>query len=360
MRPTESNPAAPFGLSLSALVALVMAVLLVVAITVPFGLGWEVFYLAFVGATALMVRKAPAAPGSLLRLRTPRRALVGLIALIAAVMTLATQSGPAPYAIIPGSLVALGLLDVALGRATRRVAAAADSAVDEREEQIRNRVHRESFWILALVLGGVLLTNCASFATRRWIWDAFHGGLPLALAQLVFFLPAMTLAWHEPDIVAPESAGRRRSWRTTAAAAMMGVALVVPLLLSATIVLVPVRAKATSSADPSSKPGEHCVIIQARTTVGWGMGAVIPLDGLACADGTRAYESYGFNQSDCHLVTTDFAVATTTRCSRETGPDGTMRFTYAVRVESGLVPFLSRDVTVRTAVDRSGVVRELP
>jgi hypothetical protein len=296
----------------------------------------------------------------LLRRRTIRRLLVVPIALIAAIMALSTEVGPVPEAITPWCLVALVLLDLALGRATGRVAAAADSAVDEREEQLRNRVHRHSYFMFGLLLGGgILVASCASFATRHWIWDAFHGGLPFALAQVMFFLPAMTLAWQEPDSTVPDPPARPVSRRGAAATAMVGVAVLVPLVLSASIALAPVRLVSTSSVTPSSKPGEQCVTVHSRLTVGWAIGAVIPVDGLACADGTRAYEEYGFNKSDCHPSTTDGAIVTTLRCSRVNGSDGAMSFTYSARVESALVPFIRREVTVRTVVDRNGLLKEL-
>src|SRR5258708_22212917 len=331
MRPTEVRDAgrpAPLGLSRSALLASVMTVLLLATSIAPFGPGWEVFYLAFVVATAVMVRTAPVAPGSLLRRRARRRLLVVLIALIAASLALATEVGPAPERITPWCLVALVLLDLALGRATGRVAAAPDSAVDEREEQLRNRVHRQSYYMIGLLLGGgVLVASCASFTTRRWIWDAMHGGLPFAVAQVMFFLPAMTLAWQEPDGTVPDAAAPPVSRRCAAAPPVLGVASLVPLVLSVSIALAPVRVMATSSAAPSSKPGEHCVAVHSRVTVGWAIRAVIPLDGLACAGGTRAYQAYCFHRGDAHPGTADCALATTLRCSRLNRPDGTLSFT---------------------------------
>ena len=117
----------------------------------------------------------------------------------------------------PVLLLLLVLLDIALGRATQRLATAADRTVDERQEALRNRAHRLAYWTFAGLVGGTLaIAQVASPLTRSWVAGALtSGGAGVAFGELLFVLPGMVLAWLEPDHLAPESAapglsGRRR------------------------------------------------------------------------------------------------------------------------------------------------------
>ena len=136
----------PFGLSRASLVTAAVVVLLGAKVILPFG-GWETFYVPFAFATVLVVRSVPAAPGSLLRRQATRRALVTVLGVACLGLVLATPIGPAPTGVIPWLMLVVVLVNVALGQATRRIAAAPDDAVDEREEQVRNRVHRDAYWL---------------------------------------------------------------------------------------------------------------------------------------------------------------------------------------------------------------------
>ncbi|MHB8508572.1 MAG: hypothetical protein ACYDGR_07980 [Candidatus Dormibacteria bacterium] len=335
-----------------------MAVVLIPLLILPGAVSWEVLYLPLVLATMLVVRSVPAEPGAILRRRTARRLLVGLITLTSVALVTVAQGG-AGQSSTGWLLIVLVLLDVALGRGTRRLAAATDEAVDEREEELRNRSHRISYGILALVLGGALLTSsCGSFATRRWIWDALHGGAPIAIAQLAFFLPAMTLAWLEPDAVDSEPRRGRGSRRELLAPVMLVATLLVPFVLAATIFVLPVHTTTSTDSSPAQSGGRRCVEIEARSSIGIGMGAVLPMHGVACGDGTAAREEWGFNQSDCNPHMTDSVTVITRECTRHTTADGTMHFTYAVTVQSIMLPLFKRDLSLRIAIDRDGRVVE--
>jgi hypothetical protein len=253
--------------------------------------------------------------------------------------------------------VVLVLLDVALGRATQRRATAPDHAVDEREEGVRNRAHRLAYLIVAAGLAGLLLVgSTASAATRAWLAGALGSGGFLVLFQALLVLPAMTLAWIEPDrIEREEGAAPDRDARAPLALAMLGVTIVVPFVLSLAPLLLPVRT--TSSVTP--RPG-RCVELAADATVGMEIEAHVPIHAVACWDGTGAHQAWGLNPSDCGPRLGVLTDATTTQCTRTTGPDGTLRFTYAASVRPVLLPVVHRDVTMRVILDRNGRLERFP
>ncbi|HEY8741248.1 MAG TPA: hypothetical protein VIN56_11710, partial [Candidatus Dormibacteraeota bacterium] len=95
---------------------------------------WLLVYLAFVLATIMVLRSVPQEPGAILGGRTARRTMVVIIVIACAGILL-----PASATWVFLLFVALVLLNVALGRATRHIAAAPEDRVDEREEALRNR-----------------------------------------------------------------------------------------------------------------------------------------------------------------------------------------------------------------------------
>ncbi len=92
--------------------------------------------------------------------------------------------------------------------------------------------------------------------------------------------------------------------------------------------------------------------------MGIGIEANVPLHAVACWNGRNAYEAWGLN--DSHVAFAVLAIDATRLCTRTTGPDGTLRFTYHTTLRPALLPFLSRDVRVGLVLDRNGNVVHFP
>jgi len=321
-------------------------------------------YLMLVLATIIVVRSVPVEPGAWLGLRVVRRGLVVLISLITLdLLTFGSSYNPSQFPL----LFVLALADFALGRATRRIASAEARDLDERQESLRNRAHRTAYGLLAASVGLVLVVaDVASPASHRWLADAIHGGPAISFLQLLFFLPAMVIAWIEPDRISDEDAPRlRRSARARLAYAMVASCVVVPILLSVALIVVPIRTSAFTQAQPTFAGGpnnsrsDQCLYFDARKEVGWGFAA-IPISAVGCWNGTRAYEQWGMNSSDCLPRMTEMAVASTVACRRTTAADGTLTFTYHTRVSAVLLPFISRDVVMMLSLTKDGRVVQFP
>src|ERR1700687_2789735 len=196
------------------LITIERVVAALVVILIGFGLlTWlQVFdaaflYLVFVLATAVVVRSVEVEPGAWLGLRAVRRGLVLVIALITLdfLAIRAIDFNQVGIAL----LFLLILADVALGRATRRIASADEDRIDERQEALRNHAHRIAYAILAISVGLVLLTaEVATPGLRRWLAESLGGGGVVSFIHLLFFSPAMVIAWLEPDRIADEGGSR--------------------------------------------------------------------------------------------------------------------------------------------------------
>jgi hypothetical protein len=340
--------------------------------------GWLIgAYFALVLVTALVVRGVRQEPGSWLGRRTVRRGVVVLLAAICiALVASPAPSSPSDSSGIFVLFLILIVLNVALGRATQRIATAPDTYVDERQEAQRNRAHRISYVILAAVVGGTaLVADTASSQTRSWLQSSLGGGGWIALLELLFVLPAMVMAFLDEGAVSADEvdAARVRSagGRGHLAAALLALTLAAPLVLSFAVLVTPLRTSSytvipndatASPATPASAGGTNtsCREFYAQSIVGEGVTAVINLHAQACWDGTKAYESFGMNASDCLPGSTVLAIVTTSLCERTTTPDGTLRFTYRSQVSSVLLPFLHRDVTLRLVIDSNGRVEQFP
>lgn len=346
----------------------VILLLLVVPI-VAFGLSglggtWgAIGYLAFAVITTWTLRSVRREPGSWLGRRAVRRGVVvGLLAVCAALVAV----GALPGSLASGSflflLLLLVLLNVALGQATLRMATAPATAVDERQEALRNRAHTIAYALLAVVVGGSLaIGQLAGPVTRSWVTSALtSGGAAVALLELLFVLPGMVVAWLEPDHVPAEAGTSGVDGRGRLALAMLAVTIVWPVVLSLGVVVLPVRTTSWESPAVFANGADRCRELMASAEVGMGVGARIPVHGAACWDGQRAHQSWGFNASDCLIGSGLMVTSTLAECTRTTDAEGTLRFTYGTTVRPSLLPFLSRDVTVRVVVDRDGRVVRLP
>jgi len=327
-------------------------------------------YLVLVLVTIVVVRSVPVEPGAWLGLRIVRRGLVVVISLITLdLLTFGASFNPTEFPLI----FVLALADFALGRATRRIASAAIIDLDERQESLRNQAHRIAYAVLAVSVGLVLLvTDVATPDSHRWLVDAIHGGPALSFLQLLFFLPAMVIAWIEPDRISDDDAPRlRQSSRARLAYAMVAVCIILPIVFSITLIASPIRTSAFTVADPIDGRGvngvgikscgnNHGLYFGARKDVGWGGVSSVPLTAVACWNGSRAYPLWGMFSSDCHPGTTEWAFASTLTCRQATGSDGTLTFTYRTRLRAVLLPFISRDVVMTVTLTKDGKVVQFP
>jgi hypothetical protein len=331
-------------------------------------------YLVLVVVTVVLVRGVRAEPGSWLSRRAVRRGLVGLMgAVCVALLAMPVPASPSgadaasawsgPFVLF----VLLIVLNIALGRATQRVATAVDDRVDERQETLRNRAHRVAYVILAGCVAVGLVCDIASTASRAWLTGALSAGGLIVLAELLFVLPAMVLAFIEPARIPRDAQdSTTHSTRSRVAAWLLALTLGLPLVMSGAVVFLPEQTSASSGSPSSVDTGgsstsvPSCREFYGSTTVGVLVTAKVPLHALACWDGHRATESFGMNDSDCVAFNSLLAVGRTTVCQRVTSPDGTLSFTWRTEVTPLLLPFIHRDLTIRVVIDRNGRVEQFP
>jgi len=293
--------------------------------------------------------------------RAVRRGLVSAIA-IGCAMLILSPYGPDDVGGAPFLLLVLALGFVLLGRATQRVASAPDAQVDERQEALRNRAHRLAYGIFAVLVGGtVLVSYVATPESRAWLTSPLHSGLAITFFLLLFFLPAMVLAWLEPDRLAGEDIPSLSATPLArVATAMVAIALLTPIVLSLTLLLGPIRTTTRVVPQPTQDPALHCTYFEARAQVGLGFGAALPLIAVACWDGKKAAEEWGLNASDCTPRMTEMTSVEELECARTTDADGTLHFVYKARVRSALLPFITRDAVMVLVLTRDGRVVRFP
>ncbi len=327
-------------------------------------------YLVLVVVTAVLVRGVRAEPGSWLSGRTVRRVLVGLMGAVCVALlltpnptSLSDSAWSGPFVLF----VLLIVLNIALGRATQRLATAVDDRVDERQGALRNRAHRIAYAILAGSLAVGLVCDIASTPSRAWLSSAMSAGGLIVLAELLFVLPAMVLAFIEPARIRRDAFdSSRHSTRSRVAAGLLALTLALPVVMSVAVLFLPGQISASSGPPSAVDTGGSstavlsCREFYASRTVGVLVTAKVPLHALACWDGHRATESFGMNDSDCLAFNSLLAVIRTTSCQRVTTADGTLSFTYRTQVTPLLLPFIHRDVTLRVVMDRNGRVEQFP
>jgi hypothetical protein len=157
----------------------------------------------------------------------------------------------------------------------------------------------------------------------------------------------------------------RNNTRARFAYGMVTVAVVLPVLLSLSLAVAPIRTSSFTKpepavASPNGASTDRCTYFYARKQVGIGFGATIPLTAVACWNGTTAFEEWGLNSSDCHPNRTAFVTDTTIECRRTAGPDGSLHFTYRTVLRSSILPFVSRDVVTTLSLAKDGKVVQFP
>jgi hypothetical protein len=342
--------------SLGWIVILGVAVLAAVVFVVPgrqLGLNWLLAYLCFAALTVFVLRKVAIEPGAWLSRRTVRRTIVALIVL--ACMALVAVPGSVLGGAILLVLLFIALCDIILGRATDRIAMSpAVGKLDERQHALRDRAHRIAYWLLAGLIAGVVIpAYLVSSGSRAWLMSIMTDGGFLALLALIACLPAMVVAWVEPDRLPPEDTVRGVSWQGSLASAMVVISLVTPLASATGVLFLPIHRPPlvrTAIGTAAAK----CALFTDSERVGVWFSAELPLSAEICWNGTTAQESWGLNETDCHLAGGNFVTIRTESCTRRTDPDGTLRFTYAVIVHPALLPFLGRKMEIGVAVGRDG------
>ena len=116
-------------------------------------------YLLLVLVTWAVVAGVRREPGSWLGRRAVRRVLVVAIAADCVVLVASSPTDSELGSATLLLLIFLVLLNIALGNATERMATASESAIDERQEGLRNRAHRLAYPIFAAVVGAFLCTQ---------------------------------------------------------------------------------------------------------------------------------------------------------------------------------------------------------
>jgi len=317
-------------------------------------LNWLLLYLLASSITVILLRWLPVEPGALLSRRPARRALVLLMAGICCLLA-AIPNGLAAWYVLP--ILALICCNVLLGRATQRVSAAPDREVDEWQEEMRNRAHLVGYRLLAIFVLGLAGAYLGSYITRAWLAQSF--GIWVVVAELLLFLPAMVLAWEQPDpVVEPVWRSVRTTWLRRAVFAALAFELLLPVLASLALLVVPPQISTTVRA--ASRESRGCSYLGATETVGWVLQATLPISAEVCWTGARAFEQWGMNESDCATAMTSGLLAKTVSCRRKVLADGTLYFTYTTRLVSPAVPFVGRDVPITVAVSRTGRLLEFP
>jgi hypothetical protein len=342
--------------SLIWIVTLGVAILAIIVIVVPgrqLGLNWTLAYLCFAALTVFVLRHVAIEPGSWLSRRTIRRTIVALIVL--ACVALLAVPGNLLGASVLLVLLFIALCDVILGRATDRVAMSpVVGRLDERQHALRDRAHRIAYWILAGLIAGVVIpAYLVSGGSRAWLASTMTDGGLLAMLALIACLPPMVVAWVEPDRLPPEGTAGTVSWQGRMATAMVVISLGTPLAFATGVWFLPIHQSPlvrTAIGSAATK----CAMFTRTERIGVWFSAEVPLSAEICWNGTTARESWGLNQSDCHLAAGSFVSFQTESCTRRTDPDGTLRFTYAVIVHPSLLPFLGRRMEIDLAVGPDG------
>jgi hypothetical protein len=371
------------------LLALAVALLVLVIVTLGAAGGSDIpsilptlGYLTLLFVTWGMVAGVRREPGSWLGRRAVRRGVVVAIAAdcvgVVATSSPGAQLGSATVLL----LLFLVLLNIALGRATERMATAPDGSVDERQEALRNRAHRLAYPVFAVIVGALLLADVVSTQSRTRTEHVLGSGGLFIFLELLFVLPAMVLAVIEAAPPPPEPGAPARP-RAANVQARVAVALVVmvfalPFLASVGVVVLPPHNSAVLNTSPpvpppqiSGTPGAPgagdqqvtsppCGEFMSTVYAGWGVSAELPVFAAACWDGHRAFEPPGSSSTygpacwePSTLVTVTAAQCTPTTA---TGIDGTYILTWRATVSPELLPFLSRHVTVQVIIDENGHV----
>jgi hypothetical protein len=368
----------PFGVLVIVFLLLVLAALFVANSTgIPSLLPW-IGYLLLVFVTWGVVAGVRREPGSWLGRRGVRRALVAAIAADCVGVVAASSPGFQFGSTTVLLLLFLVLLNIALGRATERMATAPDGSVDERQEALRNHAHRLAYPVFAVIVGALLIAYVVSTQSRTWTQHVLGSGGLLVFLELLFVLPGMVLAVIEPAPPPPEpdAPARPRAANRQARVAVVLVVMVfaLPFLASVGVVVLPPHSSAvidtsppppqvSGTPGPSSTGGQQatspqCGSFMSTVSAGWGVSAEMPVFAYACWDGHRASAPSGNTYGPVCWAPGTLVAVTAEQCtpSAVTASDGTLTLTWRATVSPELLPFLNRRVEVKVIIDKNGQV----
>jgi len=260
---------------------------------------------------------------------------------------------------MPLTLV-LVILDLVLGALTGWLAFARTTSLDERQAMLRDRAYRLAFRLILLGLIVIVLGMVAGYSadisnTHTPPAKVFGSRWIIALVELLAALPTIVIAWLQPDSV-DDSGDQSRSLRHWLPLISVPAFVSVWLIVIGTL---PVQASETRDDAGFTSASATCAHFIATRNVGYGFGADVRLDVEACWDGTHAYSEHvfsGLTRCSVEPGTDDFARVTELRCTEYTDSNGTMRYKVHATVRSGLVPAVTRDVTLELDVTRDGKV----
>jgi hypothetical protein len=378
--PTAAAPASGFARALGRAAPLLLLAVFLILMLAPLvgGGAGDVEVLPTIGYLMLgfvtwgVVAGVRSEPGSWLRRRAVRRVLVAAIAADCAAVIATSTPGLDLVATTVLLLFFLVLLNIALGRATERVASAPDGTVDERQEALRNRAHRLAYPVFAVIVAAVLLADVVSAPSREWAEHVLGSGGFFVFLELLFVLPGMVLAVIEPAAPAdvdPPAGGRATNVRLRVALALVAAVVVLPFLASVGAGLLPLRVISTASApigspaqmvgvpSPAGTPGRPSVPITCRSfdvqlVDGWGVAAGFEYSGQACWAGGMVTELV---DEACGLTGQSVMAGTGATCTA-TSSGGTVTVSSRVTLTPALLPFLTRRLTVLVSIDGNGRV----
>lgn len=339
-------------------------------------------YLVMLVVTWGLVASVRREPGSWLGRRSIRRVVVAAIAADCVGVVATSSPGARIGSATVLLLLFLVLLNIALGRATERLATAPDGSVDERQEALRNHAHRLAYPVFGVLVGALLIADVVSTPSREWAEHVLGTGVFFVFVELLFVLPGMVLAVIEPAPPPPESDAparpRAANLRARVAVVLVAMVFLLPFLASVGVVVLPVHSSPVTNildlAPPpqvSGTPGAlgagdppltspPCGSFMSEVYAGWVVYAELPVFANACWNGHRAFEppgSSGTYSGDCWSESVLVAV-TAAQCTPTSaaGLDGTYTLTWRATVSPELLPFLSRRVEVQVIIDRNGHV----
>lgn len=310
-------------------------------------------------------------PSPLLRRQRIRRGLALALGLICVLLA----EGPAVGALAgPDWETALGIvaillllgLNLTLRSATRRLAVAPDGALDERQEEIRNYAYRLSHRVLAVAFGiplWLLFFHAPGTGAPSWLQDAVsNAGLIVVYLELLFFLPTAAIAWIEPDTPEDEEmAHRRLTWPQRIHWTAVIALILLPFALS--LALPFVSSTTSSSHIIRFRYGRSsfgtCRYVGAKTSVGIGVQASIPLSGEFCSKGQRIHRLWGLDGRDCYPRETILATVSM-HCAATFDRRGTMHVRYLATVKAALLPVIQHRIAITLVVRRDGHILRFP
>ncbi len=319
-----------------------------------------------------MLQSRHEVPSPLLGRQRVRRGLTLALGLICVLLA----EGPAVGALIGADwetvagilavLLMLGL-NAVLRSATRRLAVAEDSALDERQERIRNYAYRLSHRVLVVAFGiplWLLFFHAPSSGNPSWLQDAeSNAGLIVVYLELLFFLPTAAIAWIEPDTPEDEEIEHRRfTWPQRLSWTALIIVILLPFALSLGLPFISSTTSTTHIVHFASGVGDRslgtCRYVGATTSAGVIVQGSVQLGGEFCSNGKRIHRLWGLF-GGCALGNSSLATIST-HCTTTFDSSGTMHLRYLATVKASLLPVIQHRIAINLVVRRDGHIVRFP